>query len=91
MVLVPYEYLGSWAPLVRKEDKVSHHKGFQMDELMSTFACLIWKCHLSVKGLSTPTSKCPICACIHGNWTPTLPGKTALASAAPRPHLLKYI
>lgn len=50
MVLVPYEYLGSWAPLVRKEDKVFHHKGFQMHaELTSTFAGLVWKCHLSVK------------------------------------------
>lgn len=53
MVLIPHEYLGSWAPLVRKEDKVSNHKGFQMDaELMSRFACLVWKCHLCVKGLS---------------------------------------
>lgn len=52
MVLAPREYLGSLAPLVRKEDKAPHHKGFDMDaELMSTFVYLVWECHLPGKGI----------------------------------------
>lgn len=98
MVLVPYEYLGSWAPSVkkedrvRKEDKAPHHKGFQMDaELMSTFACLVWKRHLSVKGLVHFHIQMPS-LCMQWWQLESKPAwKACFSFCSPRAHLVKHI